>query len=281
VIAVFFGVITAVAFAVSSLVASRAVRQISQLSVVAWAMTIGAVITVPIIVWGPAASISMAQFARLGVAGALVVLALALGWGAFQFGKVAVITPIMACEGAIAAVLSTLAGEQLTPVAAALLIVIAVGVVVSAIAPDPEPLEHEEPVTAVLMATGAAFAFGISLFILGTLSSELPLGWVLLGPRFAGFIVLFVPLLFLRKLQFNRRVAPYLLVLGVSELIGYVSLYFGSKVSVAVTAVVASQTALIAGLLAYFLFRERLGKWQLIAAGVLLVSVSSLAWVMG
>ena len=280
-IAVIFGLVTALSFAVSSLVASRAVRMISQLSVVAWAMTIGAVVAVPVIALGPKDDVAPAQFVRLGFAGVLVVVGLALGWGAFRFGKVAVVTPILACEGAIAAILATLAGEQLTPVAAGLLIVIAIGVVVSAIAPDPHPLDHEEPVKAVLMATGAAFAFGISIFLLGKLSSELPLGWVLIGPRVAGFVLLFLPLLVLRKLEFNKRVVPYLLVLGISELIGYVGLYFGSKVSVAVTAVVASQTALIAGLLAYFLFRERLGKWQLIAAGVLLVSVSSLAWVMG
>lgn len=275
--AVVLGLATAVLWAVSSLVSSRGVRMVPATSFVAWAMLAGLVLTLPFTVTtGVPAQLGAPEIAKLIVAGVCSVAGLVLGWGAMRYGKVGVVTPIVSAEGAIAAVISAATGESIAPAAALLLAVIVVGVTVSAIAPDPAPLDHERPVLAVVMAVGAAVVFGISLFTLGRLSAELPVSWVLLPPRVAGVALLFIPLLVTRRLRLTRRVAPLALTVGISEVLGHAAFAFGSRDSLAVAAVLASQFALLSAVFAYLLFRERLGRLQILAIAVLILGVAGL-----
>ena len=105
---------------------------------------------------------------------------LLLAYAAFRIGKVGVVAPILCTEGAIAATISGLAGESIAPMVIFLLLVIVGGVVLAAIAPDPVPVENEQPLKAALIATTGAVIFGIGLFATGNISGELPLEWILL-----------------------------------------------------------------------------------------------------
>jgi hypothetical protein len=63
--------------------------------------------------------------------------ALLLAYSALRVGKVDIIAPILSTEGAVAAVISVAAGEPVERAAGWLLVLIVLGVVLAAAAPDP------------------------------------------------------------------------------------------------------------------------------------------------
>ena len=276
-ISIVFGLLTACFFASSSLLSSRSVKIIGSASSVAWAMLVGLVITLPFVfISGVPANLS-ASLPWMVVAGLGNVVGILIAGFALRVGKVGVIAPILATEGAISAVIAAILGESIAPIIAFLLLVIVGGIVLSAVAPDPEPLAHERPVVAVLLATAAAACFGLSLFAAGNLSDELPISWVLLPARLAGVILILLPLLLTRRLQITRSTAPLVIAMGFTEVIGFICFAIGAQYQVAVTSVLASQFAPIAAIVAYLLFKERLGRLQILGVVVLVVGVTALS----
>lgn len=278
-ISVWFGLGTALCFAASSLLSSRAVRIIGPLSVTAWTMVVGLVLTLPFLIPAGVPGNLGENTGWMLMSGIGNVLGIVLAGMAFRVGKVGVVAPILATEGAISAVLAALLGESIAPIVAFLLLVIVVGIVVSAIAPDPAPVEHERPLFAVGMATAAAASFGLSLFATGTISDDLPIAWVLMPARVVGVLVLALPLLILGRLLLTRRSAPMVIGMGVLEVVGFTSFAIGAQYQVAVTSVLASQFAPIAAVLAYLIFRERLGRLQILGVVILVLAVTTLTWV--
>jgi drug/metabolite transporter (DMT)-like permease len=277
VISIVFGLGTAICFAASSLVASRAVKQIDSWSVVAWTMLVGLVITLPfVIASGIPTAASGANIGWLLATGVGYVSGLVLAAFAYRVGKVGVITPILATEGALAAVIASILGESIAPLVAFLLLLIVGGVVLAAIAPDPAPLDHERPVVAVLLATGGAVVFGISLYAAGRLSGDLPISWVLLPARLVGVLALTIPLALTRRLNLTRRTAPLVAGMGVLEVVGFTSFAIGAQYQVAITSVLASQFAPIAAIMAFLLFKERLGRLQITGVAIIVVGVAAL-----
>lgn len=273
-----FGLGTALLWASSSLLSSRAVKIISPWSVVAWSMMLGLLFTTPFLVaTGRPENLIGDQVGWMIAAGLGNVTGLVLAAMAFRVGKVGVITPILATEGAIAAVIAALLGESIAPIVGLILGAMVLGVMVAAAGPDPEPLEHERPVMAVVLAVCAAGVFGVGLFAVGHLSGDLPIPWVLLPARLVGTLVLFVPLLLMRRLQLTRRAAPLVAAMAVVEVLGFVLFALGAQDQVAVTSVLASLFAPIAAILAFVLFRERLGRMQIVGVAILVVSVTGLS----
>jgi len=277
VISIVFGLATAVMFAASSLMSSRAVKVIGSWSSAAWVMLVGLVITLPFLFMsgipsGLAENAWWMLLAGVGNVGGLVIAGLA-----FRVGKVGVITPILATEGAISAVIAAILGESIAPIVAFLLMVVVVGIVIAAIAPDPDPLEHERPILAVALATGGALAFGGSLFAIGHLSSALPISWVLLPPRLVGVAALTIPLALTGRLLLTRGTTPLVISMGFTEVIGFTCFAIGAQYEVAVTSVLASQFAPISAVMAYVLFKERLGRLQITGVAILVAAVTALS----
>jgi drug/metabolite transporter (DMT)-like permease len=279
VISIVFGLGTALCFASSSLFSSRAVRMIGPWSVTAWAMLVGLIITLPFLFTAGVPDNLGSTWGWMLIGGTGNVVGIIIAAAAFRIGKVGVVAPILATEGAIAAVVAALLGESIAPIVAFLLMVIVVGIVVAAIAPDPAPLEHERRGLAVILSTVGALAFGMSLYGTGTISDELPLSWVLLPARLIGVVALAIPLALTGRLLLTRRAAPMVGAMGVLEVIGFLLFAMGAQYEVAVTSVMASQFAPIAAILAYVLFRERLGRLQITGVVVLVLAVTTLTWV--
>jgi hypothetical protein len=277
VISIVFGLLTAVFFASSSLMSSRAVKVIGSASSVAWVMLVGLVITTPFVIAAGVPPEVAPNAGWLVVAGAGNVAGILMAGLAFRVGKVGVIAPILATEGAIAAVIAAILGESIAPIVAFLLLVIVGGIVLSAIAPDPEPLDHERPLMAVALATVGALLFGVSLYAAGRLSGDLPIAWVLLPARLVGTLALFIPLLLLRRLRITRGTVPLVVAMGFTEVFGFTCYAIGAQYQVGVTSVLASQFAPIAAVMAYVLFKERLGRLQITGVAVLVVAVTALS----
>ena len=275
-ISIVCGLGTAVSFATSMLASSRSIRMIGNASVVAWVALIGLFVTLPLTVLSGVPELSGADVAWMAVAGIGNVAGLFISYLALHVGKVGIVAPIIATEGALSALISAAMGESIAPIAAFVLMFIVAGIVVSAIAPDPMPVEHERPVYAVVMAIVAAVAFGVSLFATGHLSGELPLGWLLLPPRLVGTVAVAIPLLLARRLRLTRRAAPLVVLAGLAEVVGFTVFSYGAAASVAVTSVLASQFASIGAIGAFVLFGERLGRMQVLGVVMLVAGVAAL-----
>ena len=277
---ILFGLLTALFFAAGTLASSRLVRMIGPLSAIAGMMMIGLVIITPMIfINGVPEKLNATNATWLIVGGLGNLCGLLLAYAAFRIGKVGVVAPILCTEGAIAATISGLAGESIAPIVIFLLLLIVGGVVLAAIAPDPVPVENEQPLKAALIATTGAIIFGIGLFATGKISGELPLEWILLPARIVTLICIAIPLLLLRKFRMTRPAAPLILLAGVAEIFGYAAYTTGAAQSVAITAVLASRFAPISAVAAYLLFRERLGRQQVIAVVIIVTGVVTLTLV--
>jgi drug/metabolite transporter (DMT)-like permease len=280
------GLGAALLFTVSVLASARASRLIGSQSAVAWAMTVGLVVTLPVaVVAAPAPDFGRGAWAWFLGAGLGNVVGLLLTYAAYRIGAVAIIVTIASTEGAIAAVLAVLAGEALAPGTGLILAVIAVGVVVTAsgagAGAEGKPIAPEQALRAALLATASAASFGIGLYSSGRLSTLLPVPWAILAPRALGFLLVALPLVALRRLRISRAAAPFVVAVGFSEVIGYSFYTIGAREAIAITAVLATLFAPLSAVAAYVLFRERLATRQVVGIGLVVVGVTILGAIQG
>jgi drug/metabolite transporter (DMT)-like permease len=305
-LAIVGGLGAALVFATVTLCNSRSSRMIGPSQLLAWVMLIGLAIVAPLVVLeGVPDDLDAESGAWLAVAGIGNVVGLLLAYAALRVGKVGIVAPVIATQGAVAAVLAVIAGESIGAGAAVTLAVIAVGVVLAGLAGDgggeaeggaaeravkeaavpergaperavPERAAAERPAPralgpshAMLYALGAAFAIGWSLYATARASIDLPVVWALLPSRVIGVAVVTVPIVLRSGLRMTREALPLVLVAGVCEVLGFALFALGARHGIAVSAVLASQFAAVAAVAAYFLFGERLARVQL--AGVTLI----------
>jgi drug/metabolite transporter (DMT)-like permease len=206
------------------------------------------------------------------VAGLGYAVGMIFNYSALSGGKVAVTAPIVSTEGSIAAALAVLTGEAASPLLVLMLATIAVGVFVVAMQPGggADALAGGGA-RYVIFAVLAASIFGLGLYGAGRASDSVPPSWVVAAGRIAGVLVITLPLALTRRLRFDRRVLPFLLVAGVTEVLGMYLFAWGAAESIAVTAVLSTQFAVMAALAAHLL-GERISSRQW--AGVAVVTVA-------
>ncbi len=275
------GLGAALMFTVSVLASARASRLIGAPSTVAWAMAVGFVLTVPVaIVAAPAPDFGHGALAWFVVAGVGNVTGLLLTYAAYRVGAVAVIVTIASTEGAIAAILAVLAGETIAPGAGAVLVLIAVGVAVTAAGTtsgaEGAPITPDRELRAVLLAIGSAAAFGIGLYASGRISSLLPIPWAILPPRAVGVLLVVLPLVALRRIHLTREAAPFVVAVGLAEVFGYISYTIGAHEAIAIAAVLATLFAPLSAIAAYILFHERLTVRQVAGISLVVIGVTLL-----
>jgi drug/metabolite transporter (DMT)-like permease len=277
VIAVLGGLGAALMWATGTLCSARSSRIIGPASVLAWVMLTGLAVNLAVVAVGPRPGpLSGWDLALMLTAGVGNVLGLFLAYSALRRGKVGLVAPILSTEGAIAAVLAVATGEALGLASALLLVVMASGVVLAAVAPEELPVPGERKPAPVGLATLAALSFGVSLFATGRLGASLPLGWTLLPPRVVGVVAVTIPLALTRRLRLTRPAVPLVVTAGLAEVLGFASYVVGARHGIAVAAVLASQFAAIASVAAYVLFRERLTRLQLGGVGLIVLGVAAL-----
>jgi len=274
--ALLFGLGTAVMFACSTLMSSRSIRMIGNNSVIGWIMLVGTLITIPFLFASGWPDISGKNIAIMALAGVGNVGGLMLSFRALQVGKVGLVAPIISTEGALAAFMSALSGESLKAAVIFALLAIVAGVVIAAIAPDPAPIEHENPPKAVLFSTLASLCFASTLFATGGLSGEIPTAWLSLPPRLAGVLLMTIPLALSGKMRISKKALPLVLGSGITEVTGFTCFAVGAGYSIAITSVVSSQFAPIAAIFAYIIFKEKLGKMQIGGIALIILGVATL-----
>ena len=281
-IAIVGGLASAVLWATTLLGAARSARVIGSWSTLAWVMLVGLIVAVPLVAVAPPVVLGQREILLLSAAGVANSGGLILVYTALRRGKVGVVGPIVSTEGAIGAVLAIVAGDEVAGPVLAILTFVAVGVVLAAFeraAPGPTDT-GVVPVSATvtaLLALGGALLFGINLFATSRIAADLPIAWTLLPARVAGVVAVTIPLALGRRLRLTRAVVPFVIVVGLAEVAGTATFALGSRDSAAIAAVLASQFAGIAAIVAWLLFGERLNRVQIAGVTVIALGVATLA----
>jgi drug/metabolite transporter (DMT)-like permease len=304
--AILAGLGAAALWAAATLCSSRSSRLLGSRVVLAWIMIVGVAVGLPVAVASPPpATIAASTLALLLLAGTCYVLGLQLTYAALRVGKVSIVAPIVSTEGAVAAVVSVALGDPIGVIAGAMLIAIAVGVFLSSLerarpevaagdfdltadaidepaastadraaAPDQAPVDARR--TAAL-SIAAALLFGVGIVAAGRSAHLVPVSWVALSARLIGIVGVVIPLLVQGRLRLSRAALPLVVVAGVGEVVGSMLSAWGSRESVAITAVMGSQFAALAAVAAFLLFGERLARVQLVGVVLIVAGVTVLA----
>jgi drug/metabolite transporter (DMT)-like permease len=269
------GGLAALSWGLSAVVASRSTKIIGSQQVLAWVLLLGLAIVAPVaVVSGPPQHSTAGAWAWVITSGVTSNLGLLLMYEALRIGKVGVVAPIGSTEGAIAAVLSVLVlGEQLNFAEALALTVIVCGVVIVTV----NGTRGDLHVRAALYALAAATFFGVGLVALARGGADIGPYWTLTGARVVGVAIIVLPLLARRSLPWPGRTRWMVTFSAGAEIVGQVSYVDGSRHSVAITAVLASQYAAVAAFTTYLVFGERLSRRQLAGAVLILAGVALLA----
>lgn len=288
--AIIGGLGAAILWATATVASSRSSRLIGSRVVLAWVMIVGVAVGLPIgIISGVPADVPPGAPFLLLLAGICYAAGLQVTYAALTIGKVAIVAPIVATEGAIAAMIAVALGDSIGLIAGVLLAVIAIGVVLSSlersgpavpagdIAIEPDDAQATDTRRALILSIVAALIFGVGLVASGKAALLVPPIWVALTARFVGLAVVVLPVVLQRRLRVTRQTLPLVLVAGVGEIFGSSLSAWGATQSIAVVAVLGSQFAAIAAVAAYFLFHERLAPVQVVGVVLVVFGVTALA----
>ena len=274
------GSVTAVAYAVSTLGSARSSRLAGAVPAVAGVMLVGTILLLPVALFvtpipvDPPVPASALVFAAL--AGAANVAGLLLAYAAYRLGTVGIVSTIGSTEGAVAAVISVLAGQALAPGSGPALVLVVIGVVLAATGGGHEleegvAISRAQSLRAAGLSACAALMLGIGLFVAGQASATLPPAWVVGPGRLMGVVLVALPLVVLGRARVPRKAVPFIALTGLAEVVGLMSFSVGARQDTAVTSVLGSMFAPMAAIAAFVLFRERLAPRQV--AGIALVVV--------
>jgi drug/metabolite transporter (DMT)-like permease len=282
-VAILGGLGAALSWAIATLVSSRSSRMIGPMSVLGWVMAVGLVAAIGPALLARPVELGVPELVGLVVVGLSHNLGLLLAYKALSIGRVSIVAPILATEGALAAVLSVAFGEPLTGAMAILLAAISVGVVLAASerSADATTPGIDDPVRsrrAAILAIAAALTFSVGLFVAGRLGGAgMPPAWVMLASRMVGVTLIVLPLVLTRRFRLTRPALPLVVIAGVLEIFGGAIYVVAASEGVAVAAVLSSQFAAIAAVAAFFLFRERLQRVQVFGVAIIAIGITALA----
>ena len=249
-IAILGGLGGALCFGISTLASSRSARLIGSASVVAWMMIVGIVVTIPgVVVTGVPASLDANAAGWLAVSGCGNVFGLLVVYAALRIERVGIVAPICSTEGAIAALIAAVRGDD----------------------------DKRHDIRGALLSIVAAGIFGTGIYAAGRVSTEVPLTWALLPARAVGVLVIALPLLVTSRIRLTRRALPLVVLSGLAEVAGFACLTLGARHGIAITAVFASQFAAVSAVGGYVFFGERLSRIQLLGVVVIAAGFAALS----
>ena len=195
---------------------------------------------------------------------------------AVRRSAVSLVAPIVACDGAIAALIAVLAGQSLgagTTIGLAAMVLALMLVTIGGEDETAGPSLVERKVgPTVILELVSAVAFSLVFYISGQISGPSPL-WVVAGVRLIPAAVALAVCLRAGEVAVPRQAMPAVFLGGLVEAGGYVCYVFAARSSVPVAAVTTSQYAGIAVLGGIIFFGERLRRRQLLGVVILLAGV--------
>jgi uncharacterized membrane protein len=216
--------------------------------------------------------------AALGM-GLLYALADYFYFAAAKAGRIAIVAPIVGCNGAIAALLALLTGATLTALTAVGLVIMVIGLftVTSAQADARQSLARGSTSARPLaLAVASALSFGVAFFVAGKIRGVDP-AWVVALSRTACLASVLVMCAGREPLAVPRRALAWAGIAGALDAAGYIALIEGSRYSIPVAAITTSQWAGIAVVIGILMLRDRLTMRQGIGVVLLVAGTAAVA----
>ena len=274
-IGVLLATFTACTWGSISVLEARVSRALGGPSAVAWIFGAGLLVITPIALIHGIPDASASAWAWTGVASFGSLAGLVMMFTALQYGRVGLVTATISSQGAFATVYAAFAGESLHLLSYLAIAVSAVGtfVLIGAGGSVAPPRERR----GILLALGAASLTGLSLYAASRGGDGVGADWVVGCVRISSVAFVFVPLAATGRLRSPRGVIVPTVIAAVGEVAAFGAYIAASdRIGVAVPAVIASQFALIAATVGWFVLGERLGPKQFAGAGAILAGVTAL-----
>jgi drug/metabolite transporter (DMT)-like permease len=277
--AVLFGGAAAVLYGVTDLVARFANRENGVARTMLWGQGLLAVLLAgAVVAFGrPLPAEPLPWTALLG-SSLMITAGTACLYHGLKVGRIAVVAPLMACYGAVGAVLSLMTGERLTWMAGLGLVLTVVGAVLSAI-PAPDKKQKDRP-SGWLPAMGSALLYGTAYWIQGKYAVPVfgALDSIWIYYLFATLVVALVA----RARRHDVRLAGtrdtvLIAITAVLAAAGYLALAFGqASGSVAVATALSAAASAITVLLARVFIREQVAVTGWIGVACVVAGVATL-----
>jgi drug/metabolite transporter (DMT)-like permease len=270
------GLLAAVLWGTSGVAAARSTRAIGAEAALGWVYVVGLAAVLPLalaVSGAPHAGTRAVGWAIVAVAGAVV--SLYLMYAALRRGPVVLVLPLTAAQGGLAALIALAAGEHLRGIAAAALVVMTLGMIVAMRRPRASAHSATHPSGAVALAALSAAVAALALFATPRAARELGTPWMLGLLRIGGVVGLTLPLALTGRLRRPRRVVRFVVFSGLADAAAFGSyIYAATRSGVAVPAVLSSQYAAVAAIIAALTLGERLTRVQLAGVVAILAGVA-------
>jgi drug/metabolite transporter (DMT)-like permease len=282
-VTIVLGLLAALLWGVPDVPLAVAIRRVGELPVLVWSLAIGIAATLPIVAVTGAPHLTTSGIGIAVAAAAVTVPAYLTAFTAFQTCPVSVVTPILSCEGAAAAVIAVIFGERIDAALGFSLALAVVGVVLVGISGGDHQRAHTRGVAFVCLA---ALIWGVVLALGAPVSRELGVWW--------GFLLVRVlALLFALAIALGTHRGPALVpalrrepwriaAWGLGDAGAYLCFYLAAhRGPVAVASVLAAQFAVFGALSGVLLLHERLRAHQWLGIAIVLAAVSAISIVAG
>ena len=270
------GLAAALLWGLSAVAAQRSARAIGSQAALAWVYVVGLAATLPVAVaaGGVAVDAAGAGWTILG-AGASVASLLCM-YGAVRRGPLSIVMPVIATDGAGTAVLSIAGGERPGALTLLGLAVLTVGLY-GVLRPPSGAAVGRYPRVALIMAVAAAALASVGLLASARAGDAIGVAAYVSVARSVGILALGLPLALRGSWTWPWPVWPLIVFSGVADSAGFAAFIVGAGDSVAVSAVLSSQYAAVAGLVGILALGERLTRLQAAAAVTILLGVAVVA----
>ncbi len=277
--AIWFGLLAALAWGVSTVAGTKLVRSVGTVSALAVSMVIGLALVAPFAAAAGSPSASAAAWAWGASAGLGYVSAMGCWLLAVRHGKVSLVTPIVSADGATAALIAVVAfGETLARGVGAALGLIVLGVVVAGIRPD-TGTHGRFTGRELTLAVGAALLFGCTFVAGAEAQEQLGVAWTLAASRATAVAAIAPAALVIggvRAFRLPRAAIKFAVAMAALDMSGYAAFLAGAAGNVAIAAVLASQYAVVAIVGGFVAFGERLTRLQATGVVLTLVGIAAL-----
>jgi drug/metabolite transporter (DMT)-like permease len=260
--AILFGIASAALYGITNLVARFSNRETGVIRTMLWGQVLLSVIlSLAMLIHPRKFDANGVDWVILLASSLMVVGGTACLYYGLAKGRVAVVAPVMACYGAVGAILSFLTGEELTIGAGAGLGLAAVGAVLAASPSADARKNSADRPSGWLPAVGAAVLYGAAYWIQGKYALPIfgALGVIWVHYLFATIIVAAVAIIGRKPLRVDT---PKDLVLVFTTALlaagGYLALAFGQAAgSIAVATALSAGASAITVVLAWVFTREK------------------------
>jgi drug/metabolite transporter (DMT)-like permease len=272
------GVLGALVWGTAAAIGGIAARRVGASRTVAWGMLVGIVVALPIaLATGEPGRVDLRTAGWIVLVAAGMLSGLAFVYAGVRRGSIAVVAPISATYGGVAALIAVLGGEPLTVLAGIAFALAVVGAVLAARGDTATPGRPSDTRVAVLLGLGAAIVWGIQLWAGGQIGDDLGASWLVAAVRVVGIVVVTLPVLLLGRMRIDRGSFKFVALAGVGEVLGFTVYLLAAGYGVAQASVLTSQYGAVAAIIGVVALGERLRPMQYAGIAMILIAVTLLA----